>query len=73
MSDSDKGSLITLRDSQSWRPLRTQNIQTDAAIWIDVRMVDASGERNLKDWLNNDKIDNVIPLAAWMDSLLGSG
>ena len=37
----------TLRDGQSRAPLVSQNVQTDAAVGVDVGVVDAGGEVDL--------------------------
>lgn len=49
----------TLRDCQSRAPLVPQDIQTDAAVGVDVGMVDASCERNLGrlEWVVRGEVD----------------
>lgn len=37
----------TFRDGQSWTPLISQNVEADAAVGVDVGVVDASGEVDL--------------------------
>ena len=37
----------TFRDGESWAPLITQNVQADAAVGVDVGVVDACGEVDL--------------------------
>ena len=39
--------MLTLRNGQGWRPLISQDIETDRAIGVDVRVVDLGGERHL--------------------------
>ena len=39
--------LLTFGDCKGWAPLVTENIQADAAVGIDVRVVDAGGEVDL--------------------------
>jgi hypothetical protein len=39
--------LLTFRDGESRAPLVSQDVQTDAAVGIDVGVVDASGEVDL--------------------------
>ena len=36
-----------LGDGQRWTPLVSENVETDAAVAVDVRVVDLGGERNL--------------------------
>ena len=42
--------MHTLRNGQCWRPLVPQDIQADASVRVDVWVVDASGEVDLR-WL----------------------
>lgn len=39
--------MRTFRDGESRAPLVSQNVQADAAIGVDIGVVDASGEVNL--------------------------
>jgi hypothetical protein len=39
--------LLTFRDGESRAPLVSQNVQTDAAVGVDIGVVDASGEVDL--------------------------
>lgn len=39
--------MLTFRDGQSRAPLVSQDVQTDAAVGVDVGVVDASGEVDL--------------------------
>lgn len=41
---------LTLRDGQRWGPLIPQDVQADAAVRVDVWVVDAGGEVDLR-WL----------------------
>lgn len=40
--------MLTFRDGQSGAPLVSQDIQTDAAVRVDVGVIDASGEVDLR-------------------------
>lgn len=40
--------FLTFRYCQSWAPLISQNVQTNAAVGIDIGMVDASCEVDLR-------------------------
>lgn len=40
--------LSTFRYGQGWAPLVPQNVQTDAAVRVDVWVVDAGGEVDLR-------------------------
>lgn len=39
--------LLTFRDGESRAPLVSQDVQTDAAVGVDVGVIDASGEVDL--------------------------
>lgn len=39
---------LTFGDGESWRPLWSQNVKTDAAVAVDIWVVDSCGKRNLK-------------------------
>lgn len=43
----DTGRELTLGDCESRAPLVPQDVQTDAAVRVDVRMVDTGGEVDL--------------------------
>jgi hypothetical protein len=49
----------TFRDGKCWRPLISQNVKTNTAVGIDVGVVDASGEVNLRrlEWIVGGKCD----------------
>lgn len=38
----------TFGDGESWRPLWSQNVKTNAAVAVDIWVVDSCGKRNLK-------------------------
>lgn len=42
------GCVCTFGDGKCRRPLRPKNVQTDAAIAVDIWVVDSCGERNLR-------------------------
>jgi hypothetical protein len=42
--------IHTFRYCQSWAPLVSQNVQTDTAVGVDIRVVDSGSEVDLR-WL----------------------
>ncbi len=50
---------ITFRDRQRWTPLITQDIQADAAIRVDVWVIDAGGEVDFRrfEWIVGWEVD----------------
>lgn len=40
--------LLTFGDGESWRPLWSQDVKTDAAVAVDIWVVDSCGKCNLK-------------------------
>jgi len=49
-----------LADSESWGPLRSENVETDWTIWVDVWMVDPGCERNLRrfEWVVSGEVNS---------------
>lgn len=43
-----QGIFLTFRDRKCWAPLVTENVQTDAAVRVDVGVVDTGGEVDLR-------------------------
>lgn len=74
---------VTFRNGKCWRPLWSENVQTDAAVTVNIRVVDSRRERNLKD--NKGEIllshDHISPkknkktnvLTPWKSGMTSSG